>query len=483
MRGTAKRRLFWEPVVARLVAGMIAGLLFFPALRIIYQDNLNQNALILSTLAVLTGLLTVSVAGIASKHFVTRELRRLAASMRRASEMAASPVWAETWDEDAVLAYRLDPELTGIFGMLGDAFDGLLENFYKLAGTQHAFSSFSTDVAAAPLEVEAVGRVALESMRQHLHMEYGIMYVRSDSDTSSEMIPVASIISNGNPGVRGFSAVPSSVFHFSDLLAPARESGMFVEELNVGGETFGVLVVRFTRNPRPEILSSCCNILATSIARTLEHERIQRLAETDPLTGLSNRRALTRSLSKEHARTLRSSGELGLVMFDIDHFKKVNDTYGHAVGDKVLVAVAQATQEVLRPSDTVGRIGGEEFLIVTPDTNPENLKTVAERIRERIEQSCLTIIPGGVTVSLGIACGPSPNGPDRLIEIADSALYEAKRAGRNRIRFGECSKRISATTACPSECPSRSLMTVTGQSLSSQVVPLFLSETRFGEVE
>jgi len=161
----------------------------------------------------------------------------------------------------------------------------------------------------------------------------------------------------------------------------------------------------------------------------------------DALTGLQSRGAALESLARELARGQRQGGDVGVVLFDVDHFKRVNDTHGHAVGDAVLVEVAKRAVEATRPEDMVGRYGGEEFLLVLPGCDLAESMTVAERLRASLESR--PIAAGEkrdlrVTASFGVVASRAAPGASaaELIRIADGALYEAKAAGRDCVRAG-----------------------------------------------
>ena len=162
---------------------------------------------------------------------------------------------------------------------------------------------------------------------------------------------------------------------------------------------------------------------------------LERLATTDPLTGLYNRRHFLSSLDAEWSRFQRYYRSVSVLMLDIDHFKSVNDRYGHAVGDEAIKAVAAACNEGKRKSDLVGRIGGEEFAVLLPETSLSRAKLVAERIRKRAMATRLNAhqVQFGVTVSIGVAeASVSMSGIDALMGAADQALYQAKAEGRNK---------------------------------------------------
>ena len=169
--------------------------------------------------------------------------------------------------------------------------------------------------------------------------------------------------------------------------------------------------------------------------KNLERE-LQILCRTDPLTTAANRRAFEEMLSQEFSRFKRSRKEYALIMIDIDHFKSVNDEYGHSVGDKVLIEVTEKCKDSLRYHDIVARLGGEEFCILLPYTNATQAKQIAERLRGKIES--MQIISEGnrinVTVSVGLSlvCLDDSDGHDAM-QRADQKLFEAKDLGRNTV--------------------------------------------------
>ena len=162
-------------------------------------------------------------------------------------------------------------------------------------------------------------------------------------------------------------------------------------------------------------------------------------ATHDELTGLANRRVVLEAVAREHSRHIREGGTFSVIMLDIDHFKKVNDTLGHLAGDAVLREVARRTAHCLRPYDTVGRYGGEEFVVVLPTCERPGAAVVADRILTSLRSTPIETAAGfhSVTASCGIAVSDSrrPVDPQSLLHLADEALYRAKAGGRNRSEF------------------------------------------------
>jgi diguanylate cyclase (GGDEF)-like protein/PAS domain S-box-containing protein len=159
-------------------------------------------------------------------------------------------------------------------------------------------------------------------------------------------------------------------------------------------------------------------------------------ATHDPLTGVFNRRQLEEVLRKELERAARHARPLSVAMMDADHFKNINDTYGHQTGDEVLRAISDRCRKTLRSNDVFGRYGGEEFVVVFPETNIEEAGAVAERLRVAVAENPIQVGDNalGVTVSIGLAAYAPGQDIDKLFQRADSALYVAKQDGRNLVR-------------------------------------------------
>ncbi len=180
------------------------------------------------------------------------------------------------------------------------------------------------------------------------------------------------------------------------------------------------------------------------INRELEEKRsaLELLSRTDGLTQLINRRHFEELLQSEWQRSLRYRAPLSCMLLDIDHFKKVNDTWGHPFGDTVLREVAGVARRALRDVDILARYGGEELIALLPETSPEEAWRAAERVRMGVEAmrlTCRTVNPPEqvrCTASIGVSTAPAPGieTPEQLVQLADECLYEAKQGGRNQVR-------------------------------------------------
>jgi diguanylate cyclase (GGDEF)-like protein/PAS domain S-box-containing protein len=165
-------------------------------------------------------------------------------------------------------------------------------------------------------------------------------------------------------------------------------------------------------------------------------EELEFLSRTDRMTGIFNRGALIDRLEYELKRSARYGAQISLLLCDIDRFKAINDTYGHSAGDEALKIVARLLRDCVRESDVVGRYGGDEFMVLLPETGVETAREIADRIRERIEQSPVEVSEAGIAVTLSLGLSEFRGGgdtADALIKRADDAMYSSKRRGRNRV--------------------------------------------------
>jgi len=181
-------------------------------------------------------------------------------------------------------------------------------------------------------------------------------------------------------------------------------------------------------------LQSVSDICASAIQNARHFERVRQMAYMDGVTGIFNRRYFELRIAEEIARGSRHSLAFSVIMVDIDHFKQLNDDFGHLVGDEVLRQVSGILTQQLRKSDVLTRFGGEEFAIITPETDLESASAVADKLRRVIETWNFPGVKRAVTISAGVAEFPA-QGANRhdLVKSADEALYAAKQSGRNRV--------------------------------------------------
>jgi diguanylate cyclase (GGDEF)-like protein len=295
--------------------------------------------------------------------------------------------------------------------------------------------------------------------------EYDFAAVTLVTDPEGTRQRVAHVFSTGrnNKGLEGLSIggdgclassvvklgapLPSKDFHEMDRQAvfppPAKlgdVESVKVLPLMIQKRAIGTLSVGLSRRHRFDaeemgMLLTIAGMAAIAIENGKLYARMEEMATTDGLTGLLNHRSFQEKLDEAMARARRSGKKLSMALMDIDHFKKVNDTHGHPVGDAVLRGVAKSLRDGARATDTVARYGGEEFAIIMEETDENGAKTKAERVREMIAKLSFKSDQGAfkATVSLGIATFPDDAADKKeLILRSDEALYHSKHNGRNR---------------------------------------------------
>ena len=293
-------------------------------------------------------------------------------------------------------------------------------------------------LATAARRVLAPGEVLIEQGKRHARMFLllrGALSVHLDSPTAD---PVATIEAGETVGE--LSLLDGSE---ASAFVVAKEKARLLE---VGEDAFWQL----TNVSHAFAVNLLVKTAARSYCRrfctfwlTVALLARSRAAMFDGLTGIHNRRWLDETLSRMVRRHQGERGKLSLSLIDIDHFKSFNDTYGHAAGDHVLTVVASTLSGNLRPTDLVARFGGEEFVIIFPDTDVELAQVAAERVREAISKEKLAMPDGtelpSVTISMGVSQLADGQSVPELLKVADMAMYRAKQAGRNRVMVGAAS--------------------------------------------
>lgn len=302
--------------------------------------------------------------------------------------------------------------LLGVFGIL--VFD------YAIAAQIAKFYYFGAFMVMAALCAYLNAKAILQGRKNALILFFGLMiYIES---AILAILKAAGFISEGNVNFYVNPAQYGSlifVLIFSMVIAVTyakrfNEAGLLSRELAHVNENLEKTIGEKTVE-----------------LRTL-NEKLKIQAETDGLTGLWNHNAIFHRLQYEIDRTKRYGGGLSIMMVDVDHFKKVNTAYGHLEGDRVLLGISAALGSALRSIDYLGRYGGEEFLVILPNTGLAKALETAERLRQTIDMNDFGFDDVNITISLGVAAYEENDGIMELIDRADARLYEAKRLGRNR---------------------------------------------------
>jgi diguanylate cyclase (GGDEF)-like protein len=302
------------------------------------------------------------------------------------------------------------------------------------------------------LSLEDIVEVALSRSVELIGAPAGAFYMARSGEVELTREAAVQLAHKANGGRRPIDREPArtaltsqraTVVALPPSQAPAFASAghpthALVVPIRRGDQLMGALELYFEGDPRPnQSVIDLLHGIAAQTATAIRHAQLYRAQEetsfTDELTRLPNRRYLGQRFLQERQRARRSRQPLGLLMLDIDHFKEVNDQHGHLAGDAVLASLAGIIRSTIRESDLAARYGGEEFAVIVHETPLEGAMRLAGRIRSAVESA---VFPNDLklTVSIGVACTNDPEKFDRLFEVADTALYEAKRAGRNQVQ-------------------------------------------------
>lgn len=328
----------------------------------------------------------------------------------------------------------------------GESFQEVIESL-----TQRLKRDFKLD--AVSLTLFDPDGIARELLAQHQHSITNLQLLDNYQTLTAPIreMQAKRLFPGGAIGhLRPILTSDKDAFSIAGFKTAAIQSMAFLplirEHLLIGYLCLGSLSEqRFSPDLAIDLLSHMASITAVCLENTLSREQLRMLSQIDMLTRVKNRRAFDQALRKEIARAQRQTSSLACLFADLDHFKLVNDTYGHATGDRVLKTVAHAIQDMLRESDTLARIGGEEFTVLLPDTDQDGSADIAERIRYRIASLEIPDDSGKVvkvTTSIGFAYwhpGMLANEEiedihRRLMGCADKAVYLAKQDGRNKVR-------------------------------------------------
>jgi diguanylate cyclase (GGDEF)-like protein len=441
-------RIFKDLLVWMLGMGLLIGLAM-PLTELAMGESM---AHVFNPLHMLVSLTVGALLGLAN-FFVAQSvirpiLRRMARSMQNVENSFREASFTGEWERCREEVQAVDPVNQDEIGTTTSAFNQLVEELIRV----NTLGQISSDLAEglnSQLELSDLGQMATDFLIKN-----------TDASAVSILAHVDDALSVvANHGIREPACLLSSAEVQRTLktneMQIARVAPYVVVEktivdfhpqqmifvpISFHDKALGVAVLandKIFSKDAMWILQVFQRGMGLALSNALSHDNLQKLATLDPLTGIFNRRQGMRLLREEFVNVAQSHGSLGVLMFDVDHFKRVNDTYGHAVGDRVLIAICRSAEKVFRDSDALIRAGGEEFMAILPGVSPAVLEKIGERLRKAISD---TVVEAdgeqiSVTVSVGLSSFRSDESrqEEDLIKKADEALYRAKETGRNRV--------------------------------------------------
>lgn len=365
-------------------------------------------------------------------HFVTQNLNQL----KEGKDL-------NTCDADrCMISVDSEDEI----GDSAQTFNSLVQTLFTSIETENALSEFS-HLMGSQLAVRDLTEKALHKLMEHSHSAAGAIIIENDAAlevaVSLGIRDVSKLLESDHikNALRGEKRIrlylPMDV-QVDGVLTDFHPREVIIEPVLYKEVILGLIILATANQYGPESLTRLDlfgKSLALALHNALLFDRLERLAALDSLTGIYNRRFGLTRLHEEFGRALRINAPIGVLLMDIDHFKQVNDTYGHLTGDRVLLRLARVTRGVLREGDILVRYGGEEFLAILPGASRNDVTNIGERIRHKVSESVLSDGDDSVkvTISIGGISYPENDVPNEteLINRADQALYQAKESGRN----------------------------------------------------
>lgn len=442
------RRVFTDLAIWMMGFGLLMGVVF-PFFVIVFgvpSDLVLTPMFFGATIA--AGLLVGAINQLLSRAVVESKLRFLRSRMARVEQTLRDALYsdsaAECTPESCAVPVDSDDEI----GQAAASFNRLVEALAESHRVTDVASEFARTLSSH-IEVGALADAALKELQSAGGFTASALCVVREG----EMVTVASNglldperVAGSEPVGRAHRtldtihlALPEDIAIDGGVVDFTPRS-VIAFPLHLRLVPIGVLLLAstdITADDDIRLIGGMLPNFAVALNNALSHERLQRVAAIDNLTGLFNRRFGLERLSEEFSRAVRSKEPLGVMLFDIDHFKSINDNHGHQAGDRILTAVAESARGVLREGDTLMRYGGEEFLAVLPGAGVDDLHDLAERVRRVVEATVVTDMHQElrVTVSVGAVSFPSTDVTDTedLVRHADAAMYVSKSAGRNRL--------------------------------------------------
>ncbi len=444
--------------------GLLVGLTFpFFALALGVPPSLALSARFFSA-TVVAGLLVGGLGDLLARAIVRPRIRRLADQMHHIANSIAVSAYHGDGIGCRLDECRIAQDSSDEIGESALAFNRLVEALAKAKDVESAVAQLTRSLASQ-LDLGSLAEDALALIMNRAHASAGAILVEQDGEL--KIVAVRGIrdperIAANDHVVRAVEGGERQRIEYppdvavDGLLADVRPREVWVFPVAYKSTRVGAVVLASTDlwgSDTISLLELLHQSFGLALHNALTHDQLQRIAALDPLTNAYNRRFGMARLGEELNRADRTNTPLGLLMVDLDHFKGVNDTYGHLAGDQVLVQIVRMARAVLREGDILVRYGGEEFLAILPGAACADAREAGERLRRRVSE---TPIPVGahllrVTLSVGVAAHPEAAAVtlEDLVRSADEALYAAKAAGRDRVVVARPAEG-STTAACRS---------------------------------
>ena len=439
------KKVFTDLAIFMIGFGLLIGIIFpiFTELIGIPSEYIDIVFIIACLLAglivgVVNILLASGVVGKRMRHLSER-MKYVNSNLKNASSMQ---------DEDCLEKCMIDVDSEDIIGEAGQSFNDLVTSFLQTLTSESSIRNF-TEIFTNELDLEKLSEKALHHLIEYTNSDAGVVLIDMGGRfqiSSSYLVKNPETLLEMEIIHKCFSTNKRIMFELTDAitidagLIDFHPKSILLEPVSYKNDVLGIILIASQREFTKTVLDQL-NVythgLSLGMHNAIIHDKLEQLAILDPLTKVYNRRFGMERLKEEFGRSLRTSAPLGVLMLDIDHFKKVNDTYGHLVGDQVLIAISQIIKNNIRKGDILVRYGGEEFLALLPGASTVGIQKVADKIRRYIEEHTITHNQQEikVTISIGGTSFPEYQTDDveNIVSLADENLYHSKETGRNKV--------------------------------------------------
>jgi two-component system cell cycle response regulator len=444
------KNIFTDLAIFMIGFGLVVGIVFpfFMLVMKIPSSYILTTQFVLS--CIIAGVIVSAINIILAKSIVGKKVHTLSQKMAYIGQKIVSAKSIGDLKECNSEECRIEDDSVDELGKSARSFNTLLEALNDAISSESAVRDFNT-LMASQLELEMLAKNGVNAILGYLKAEGGCIIIERGGEFtipySIGLTQEQSILENENLFKYFESKTIQRVtldetLKLDTLIATFKPQDVIMVPLTYKEVPLGLLLIASSKVIADRLVESVelfSQSFVIALNNAITYSQLQKLAANDPLTGLYNRRFGLNRLSEEYSRAIRSQLPLGVLMFDIDHFKKVNDTYGHTVGDRVLVNIAKIATMAGRKGDFVIRYGGEEFIMILPGAGKEDLMFIGERLRHMVEESVVQVGTNQikVTISIGLVSYPEYGVESEydLTEAADQALYNAKERGRNMVVY------------------------------------------------
>lgn len=383
-----------------------------------------------------------------SRITVGKKLKMVTAKMNHVKKMIIDISVSGNVENCNTESCQIKVDSADEFGENAKSFNELVESFSKSLKMQDTVREY-TEILSSQVELHPLASKALKILVNYSAANAGAILYEKNGEIellSSYGINDADILKSNqlivdalNKGEQYSLYLPDNLV-IESILTKFKPKEVIIEPVKYMNIPIAVIMLASTEIFKTELKKQLVIFsrgLSIALNNAFEHEQLQKLAALDPLTGIYNKRFGLIRFHEEYSTSIRTERPLGVLMLDIDHFKLVNDTYGHLIGDRVLINITQQIKNIMRVGDLFIRFGGEEFLLILPGASKNDSYIIAERIRHIVKESKITYGSNNISVTISIGCDSLPetsvSGEEELIKNADEALYRAKDSGRDQV--------------------------------------------------